>query len=105
MFLLQSALCDIVAVDLSFNNIETIEGLSSLTSLTDLSLSHNRIRKLEGLDSLVNLLVLSIGHNALESMEEVSTLAYVCISRLPNDFDFKYFFQTNLQTIIQFKSQ
>jgi hypothetical protein len=34
--------------DLSFNNIEKIEGLEALTQIPDLSLRHNQISTLEG---------------------------------------------------------
>ena len=51
--------------DLSFNNIELIEGLSSLTKLTDLSLYNNAISKIQGLDTLVDLNVLSLGNNKI----------------------------------------
>ena len=62
----------LVFADLSFNNIEIIEGLSSLRKLRDLSLAHNRICKLDGLDGLHRLQVLSLGHNCLEDLEQVS---------------------------------
>jgi Leucine-rich repeat (LRR) protein len=48
-------------LDLSFNKIQTIEGLSSLTRLQDLSLFSNAITTIEGLDNLPNLNVLSLG--------------------------------------------
>lgn len=60
----------VVVPDLSFNNIERIEGLSSLVRLTDLSLHNNHIRNIEGLDTLTKLETLSIGNNELESLEE-----------------------------------
>ena len=58
--------------DLSFNNIERIEGLQSLECLQDLSLSHNRIKVIENLEGLHRLQVLSIGYNSLESVDNVS---------------------------------
>ena len=68
-----------LAVDLSFNNIERIEGLGSLQSLQDLSLSHNRIKVIEELDNLHSLQVFSIGYNFIESVENVSRgLMCVC---------------------------
>jgi len=48
-------------LDLSFNEIEKIEGLDTLVKLTDLSLFSNKISELEGLEKLTNLHVLSIG--------------------------------------------
>lgn len=59
--------------DLSFNNIEAIEGLDTLINLEDLSLSHNRISKIDSLDPLVNLQVLSLGNNQINNMMNVST--------------------------------
>ena len=64
------ALCPVA--DLSFNNIEIIEGLSSLHKLRDLSLAHNRICRLDGMEGLHSLQVLSLGHNCLEDLEQVS---------------------------------
>ena len=61
--------------DLSFNNIDKIEGLSALVNLTDLSLHNNHISKIEGLDTLKKLETLSIGNNALQSVEEVGVVA------------------------------
>lgn len=61
-------------LDLSFNNIEKIEGLETLVNLTDLSLHHNQIHTLEGLDALTKLDVLSIGDNQLETLEGAPVL-------------------------------
>lgn len=60
-------------LDLSFNNIEVIEGLDKLTKLEDLTLYNNRISILENLDNLKDLHVLSIGNNSLENLEQVSS--------------------------------
>ena len=66
-----SSSCLSSVADLSFNNIEVIEGLSSLHKLRDLSLAHNRICNLGGLEGLCSLHVLSLGHNCLQDMEQV----------------------------------
>ena len=66
--------------DLSFNNIEKIEGLEALTQITDLSLHHNQISTLEGLDSLSKLDVLSIGDNQLVDKETVRAPVHQCAS-------------------------
>ena len=58
-------------VDLSFNNLEKIEGLSALVKLEDLILFNNRIEVINNLDSLKNLQVLSIGNNAIKELETV----------------------------------
>ena len=59
--------------DLSFNNIEAIEGLDTLVNLEDLSLFNNRISKINSLDALVKLQVLSLGNNEISHMMNVST--------------------------------
>lgn len=59
--------------DLSFNNIEAIEGLDTLVNLEDLSLSNNRISKMDSLDALKKLQVLSLGNNQISNMMNVST--------------------------------
>lgn len=62
-----------LATDLSFNNIEVIEGLSSLVQLKDLSLAHNHIKVLDKMDGLP-LEVLSIGNNLIEDLDQLSYL-------------------------------
>ena len=59
--------------DLSFNNIEVIEGLDKLTKLKDLTLYNNRISKIENMDSLSQLHVFSVGNNSLKQLDDVST--------------------------------
>lgn len=59
-------------LDLSFNNIERIEGLDNLTKLKDLSLFNNQITKLENMNVLENLEVFSIGNNQLNDYDFVS---------------------------------
>ena len=58
------------AIDLSFNRIAQVDGLSTLTQLTDLSLAHNRIVKLENMENLKLLDVLSIGGNLIVSQAD-----------------------------------
>jgi len=62
--------------DLSFNNIDLIEGLDSLVKLQDLSLFNNRISVIENLDTLQNLHILSIGNNAIAQLDNVSQLYF-----------------------------
>lgn len=57
--------------DLSFNNIEMIEGLDKLKKLQDLTLYNNRISCIENMDQLTNLHVFSIGNNRLTDLENV----------------------------------
>jgi len=42
-------------LDLSYNEITTIQGLAPLLSLQRLDLSHNKIRVVQGLEALTNL--------------------------------------------------
>jgi len=60
--------------DLSFNNIEAIEGLDKLTQLEDLTLFNNRIQRLENMDMLTKLHVFSIGNNDLKEIDNVCNL-------------------------------
>lgn len=59
-----------VGADLSFNNITRIEGLDTLTRLTDLSLYNNQISDIHGLEALTGLQCLSLGNNLVVSYEE-----------------------------------
>ena len=70
--------------DLSFNNIEKIEGLSTLTKLTDLSLFNNLISELEGLEALQELSALSLGNNQLVALESVMYLRQIPSVRILN---------------------
>lgn len=69
-------------LDLSFNNIEVIDGLSHLTELEDLTLFNNRINRIENMDSLTKLQVLSLGNNKLTEIEDVSSPLYFFASKL-----------------------
>eukprot|EP01015_Nassula_variabilis_P029557 TRINITY_DN634_c0_g1_i1.p1 TRINITY_DN634_c0_g1~~TRINITY_DN634_c0_g1_i1.p1 ORF type:complete len:482 (+),score=126.08 TRINITY_DN634_c0_g1_i1:32-1477(+) len=60
-------------LDLSFNNVQKIEGLDKLVNLTDLSLYNNKVETIEGLDNCTKLNVLSMGSNQLISYEAVFT--------------------------------
>lgn len=63
--------CFLFPPDLSFNNIEVIEGLDNLVKLQDLSLYNNRISKIENLDTLQELQIFSIGNNNIRALENV----------------------------------
>lgn len=62
--------------DLSFNNIEVIKGLETLTKLEDLTLYNNRISKIENMDALEQLHVFSIGNNEIKDIKDVSIRSY-----------------------------
>ena len=81
--------------DLSFNNIEFIEGLSCLTKLTDLSLYNNRITKLENLEALKDLHIFSIGNNCIEELDQVNF-------KLNNSNIKIKFIKAHIQTIVIF---
>jgi Leucine-rich repeat (LRR) protein len=66
--------------DLSFNNITTIEGLETLTKLTDLTLFNNRISKIQNLEGLTSLQVFSIGNNDISDLESVCSFNSVAVS-------------------------
>ena len=57
-------------LDLSFNLITHIEGLDSLTKLTDLSLYSNKITEIGGLERLTELNVFSFGKNLVKNHQE-----------------------------------
>lgn len=61
-------------LDLSFNNISKIEGLDTLTKLTDLSLYNNAITVIEGLDNNKLLQCVSLGNNEIKNTDHVSAL-------------------------------
>ena len=66
------SLCVYLFSDLSFNNIEVIEGLDKLTKLEDLTLYNNRISRIENMDHLQELHVFSVGNNDLKDQTNVS---------------------------------
>lgn len=58
------------------NNIKRIQGLEEVSAtLEELWLSYNQIEKLEGLSSLAKLTILLMGNNKIKSWDEVSKLA------------------------------
>lgn len=63
-------------LSLGRNNIKRIQGLEEVSStLEELWLSYNQIEKLEGLSSLAKLTTLFISNNKIKSWDEVSKLA------------------------------
>lgn len=63
-------------LDLSFNNIEKIDGLQNLVNLEDLTLYNNRITTLENMENLKKLQVFSIGNNYITELSNVSKTIY-----------------------------
>ena len=62
--------------DLSFNNIEKIEGLETLTKLEDLTFYNNRISCIENMDTLNNLTFFAIGNNCLGQLDNVKNIIF-----------------------------
>lgn len=60
---------------LSYNQIETIENLSSLSSLRQLQLEHNAITKIEGLQGLSSLQILQLSSNQIKKIEGLQGLS------------------------------
>lgn len=64
-----------VLLDLSYNNIEKIEGLDTLVKLQDLILFNNRISVIENMDALLNIEIISLGNNLISQLDSVSPKA------------------------------
>ena len=63
-------------MSLGRNNIKRIQGLEEVSAtLEELWISYNQIEKLEGLSSLAKLVTLFMGNNKVKSWDEVSKLA------------------------------
>ncbi|XP_031247907.1 dynein assembly factor 1, axonemal homolog [Pistacia vera] len=62
-------------LDLSFNNLTSLEGLKSCVNLKWLSVVQNKLQSLKGIEGLSKLTVLNAGKNKLRSMAEVGSLA------------------------------
>ncbi|KAK6936248.1 Leucine-rich repeat [Dillenia turbinata] len=61
-------------LDLSFNNLSSLEGLRQCVKLKWLSVSQNKLVTLKGIEGLSKLTVLNAGKNKLRSMDEVGSL-------------------------------
>ena len=65
-------LSNLVWLDLSFNKITKIEGLTELRSLEDLTLHCNDVEVLENMDTLTELKCFSIGKNRLDNLDDIA---------------------------------
>nr|XP_043633969.1 leucine-rich repeat-containing protein 40 [Erigeron canadensis] len=61
-------------LDLSFNNLFSLEGLKPCVNLKWLSVKQNKLQSLKGIEGCVCLTVLNAGNNLLQSIDEVSNL-------------------------------
>lgn len=68
-------------LDLSFNSITKLEGLSRLKKVTDLSLFSNKLERIENIETLEDLVVLSLGEQSIPH----STSGHVLSCRHPCD--------------------
>jgi Leucine-rich repeat (LRR) protein len=65
---------NIIKLNISNSNIETLGNLENLVNLTHLNCSSNQLISLEGIEKLINLRHLTCGHNQLISLEEIENL-------------------------------
>ena len=68
------AMRSLSVLNLSHNEISTIENLERLGALTKLDLSYNRITEISGLDSLSRLIHISLSANRLRELAGVEVL-------------------------------
>lgn len=66
--------CCLRFLDISFNNIDSLIGLSGLQSLQELRANHNQITTLETLKSLPSIRELGISHNRLVNLDGLQHL-------------------------------
>lgn len=63
---------NLTEIDLSFNQLDRIQGLEQCTLLRKLSLIGNRIERVEGLEQLENLKVLQLQQNFIARIEDLN---------------------------------
>jgi len=71
-------------LDLSFNSIRRPHGLDNLTNLRDLYFVRNKITKIENLDHLVNLTQIELGANrirVIENLEKLTNLTHLWLGK------------------------
>ncbi|KAL5220727.1 hypothetical protein ABZP36_025440 [Zizania latifolia] len=71
---LSSSLKNLERLDLGYNCLVTLEGLSTCANLKWLSVIENKLVNLKGVEGLSNLQVLNAGKNKLTTMDEVKSL-------------------------------
>ncbi len=62
-------------LDLSYNQIESIDKLWNLINLISLQLQNNQIKKISGLDNLKKLFSLNLWHNQIHSADGIENLS------------------------------
>ncbi|KAL8438942.1 hypothetical protein Efla_005077 [Eimeria flavescens] len=61
-------------LDLSFNHLQTLDGLECLSNLTDLSVSHNQLTSFRGLEGCNSLSIVAATHNRISGFSAFGPL-------------------------------
>lgn len=64
-----SCLANLKLVDLSYNNIKSINNLNEIKQMESLDLSHNQIEKIENIDNLSALKELNLSFNTIKKIK------------------------------------
>ena len=69
-----SCLVHLQELDLSYNDIDSVEKLGNLSNLISLQIQNNQIKKISGLKHLDKLLSLNLSYNQIESLDGLKNL-------------------------------
>lgn len=72
-------------LNMSYNNIDSIENLDNLTTLTKLKLHKNKISKIKWLDKLTKLQELNLWYNNITKVENLESLKSLTILELQHN--------------------
>lgn len=64
----------LITLDLSYNAIESLDGIEALTNLKELDLSNNKITSIEGLQNMSNLEVIKLYGNSIDNIDILLSL-------------------------------
>eukprot|EP00698_Gefionella_okellyi_P001652 TRINITY_DN11551_c0_g1_i1.p1 TRINITY_DN11551_c0_g1~~TRINITY_DN11551_c0_g1_i1.p1 ORF type:complete len:978 (+),score=242.72 TRINITY_DN11551_c0_g1_i1:145-3078(+) len=73
------------SLDLSFNNVSEMDGLTPLTQLRILDLSHNAIKRMDGMKTTTKLHTLNLSFNRIKTVRGVDTLPHLKSVNLANN--------------------